>query len=36
MLTAQPFVKEGSKTVADNLKESDDVNVTEFKRVALG
>ena len=35
-LTAQSFVKDGSKSVADFLKESGDVKVTEFKRVALG
>jgi elongation factor Ts len=35
-LTAQAFVKDGSKTVADYLKESGDVTVSEFKRVALG
>jgi elongation factor Ts len=35
-LTAQAFVKDSSKTVADFLKESGDVKVTEFKRVALG
>jgi len=35
-LTAQVFVKDSSKTVADYLKESGDVKVTEFKRVALG
>lgn len=35
-LTAQAFVKDSSKTVADYLKESADVKVTEFKRVALG
>jgi elongation factor Ts len=35
-LTAQAFVKDGSKTVADYLKESGDVKVIEFKRVALG
>jgi len=35
-LTAQAFVKDTSKTVADYLKESGDVKVTEFKRVALG
>jgi elongation factor Ts len=35
-LTAQPFVKDASKTVADYLKESGDVKITEFKRVALG
>jgi elongation factor Ts len=35
-LTAQVFVKDAGKTVADYLKESGDVKVTEFKRVALG
>jgi elongation factor Ts len=35
-LTAQAFVKDSSKTVADYLKESGDVKVKEFKRVALG
>ncbi len=35
-LTAQSFVKDGSKSVADFLKENGDVKVTEFKRVALG
>ena len=35
-LTAQAFVKDGGKTVAEYLKESGDVNVMEFKRVALG
>lgn len=35
-LTAQAFVKDGAKTVADYLKESGDVKVLEFKRVALG
>jgi elongation factor Ts len=35
-LTAQAFVKDSSKTVGDYLKESGDVQVTEFKRVALG
>jgi elongation factor Ts len=35
-LTAQPFVKDAAKSVADYLKESGDVQVTEFKRVALG
>jgi elongation factor Ts len=35
-LTAQPFVKDAGKTVADYLKESGDVKVTEFRRVALG
>jgi elongation factor Ts len=35
-LTAQSFVKDGSKTVEQYLKENGDVKVTEFKRVALG
>jgi len=35
-LTAQTFVKDGSKTVEQYLKESGDVKVTAFKRVALG
>jgi len=35
-LTAQAFVKDSSKTVADYLKESGNVKVIEFKRVALG
>lgn len=35
-LTAQAYVKDGGKSVADYLKESGDVKVTEFKRVALG
>ncbi|MBK6936596.1 MAG: elongation factor Ts [Chitinophagaceae bacterium] len=35
-LTAQAFVKDGSKTVAEYLKESGDVKVLGFKRVALG
>jgi elongation factor Ts len=35
-LTAQAFVKDAGKTVADYLKKSGDVKVTEFKRVALG
>ena len=35
-LTAQAFVKDQSKTVADYLKESGNVTVTSFKRVALG
>jgi elongation factor Ts len=35
-LTAQVFVKDNSKTVADYLKESGDVKVTGFKRIALG
>ena len=35
-LTAQAFVKDAGKTVADYLKESGNIKVTEFKRVALG
>lgn len=35
-LLAQAFVKDGGKTVGDYLKESGNVKVTEFKRVALG
>jgi elongation factor Ts len=35
-LTAQAFVKDASKSVADYLKESGNIKVTEFKRVALG
>jgi len=35
-LTAQAFVKDAGKTVADYLKESGDVKVIAFKRVALG
>ncbi|NOT52909.1 MAG: elongation factor Ts [Chitinophagaceae bacterium] len=35
-LTAQAFVKDGGKTVEQYLKESGDVKITEFKRVALG
>ena len=35
-LTAQAFVKDGSKTVEQYLKDAGDVKVTEFKRVALG
>ena len=36
-LLAQPFVKDGGKTVGDYLKSiSGDLKVTEFKRVALG
>jgi elongation factor Ts len=35
-LTAQAFVKDASKSVADYLKESADTKVVEFKRVALG
>ncbi|HET9431051.1 MAG TPA: translation elongation factor Ts [Chitinophagaceae bacterium] len=35
-LTAQAFVKDASKSVADYLKESGDIKVVEFKRVALG
>jgi elongation factor Ts len=35
-LTAQAFVKDGSKSVGEYLKSAGDVKVTEFKRVALG
>jgi elongation factor Ts len=35
-LTAQAFVKDAGKTVADYLKETGNVKVTGFKRVALG
>jgi elongation factor Ts len=35
-LTAQVFVKDAGKTVADYLKESGNLKVTAFKRVALG
>ena len=35
-LTAQAFVKDAGKTIADYLKECGDLKVTEFKRVALG
>lgn len=36
-LTAQAFVKDGSKSVGDYLKSVDaDLKITEFKRVALG
>jgi elongation factor Ts len=36
-LTAQPFVKDASKTVADHLKSVDPaLKVTQFKRVQLG
>jgi elongation factor Ts len=35
-LLAQPFVKDAGKSVADYLKSSGDVTVTEFKRVAIG
>jgi elongation factor Ts len=35
-LTAQAFVKDAGKTIADYLKESGNVKVIEFKRVALG
>ncbi len=35
-LLAQAFVKDGSKTVGDYLKEAGNVKVTGFKRVALG
>jgi elongation factor Ts len=35
-LTAQAFVKDAGKTVADYLKEGGNVKVLEFRRVALG
>lgn len=35
-LLAQPFVKDGGKSVAEYLKSSGDVKVLSFKRVALG
>lgn len=35
-LLAQSFVKDSNKNVGDYLKESGDVKITEFKRVALG
>jgi len=35
-LTAQVFVKDNSKTVADYLKSAGEVKIVEFKRVALG
>jgi len=36
-LTAQPFVKDGSKSVGDYLKSVDaDLKVTQFRRVQLG
>ncbi|MEO7983526.1 MAG: translation elongation factor Ts [Bacteroidota bacterium] len=35
-LTAQAFVKDSGKSVADYLKESGDMKVLEFQRVALG
>ena len=35
-LTAQAYVKDGGKSVADYLKENGGVKVTGFKRVALG
>ena len=35
-LTGQLFVKDASKTVAEYLKQSGDVKVISFKRVALG
>ncbi|MFT3677830.1 MAG: translation elongation factor Ts [Chitinophagaceae bacterium] len=35
-LTAQAFVKDAGKTVGEYLKQSGDVQVTAFKRVALG
>ena len=35
-LLAQPFVKDGGKSVGDYLKGAGDVQVTGFRRVALG
>lgn len=35
-LLAQPFVKDAGKSVGDYLKSSNDVTITEFKRVAIG
>ncbi len=35
-LTAQAYVKDGGKSVAEYLKENGDVKVTQFTRVALG
>lgn len=35
-LLAQPFVKDASKTVGDYLKSAGDLQVTTFRRVALG
>jgi len=35
-LLAQPFVKDPGKSVADYMKSSGDVSITEFKRVAIG
>ncbi|HTE25439.1 translation elongation factor Ts [Flavitalea sp.] len=35
-LTAQVFVKDNSKTIADYLKSAGDIKIIEFKRVALG
>ncbi len=36
-LLAQPFVKDGSKSVGDYLKTvGSDIKVSEFKRVAVG
>ncbi|HEY4967176.1 MAG TPA: hypothetical protein VII28_12295 [Puia sp.] len=36
-MTAQPFVKDASKTVGDHLKSVDPaLKVTQFKRVQLG
>jgi len=35
-LTAQAFVKDPGETVADYLKKSGNITVTEFKRVAVG
>ncbi len=35
-LTAQAFVKDNGKTVAEYLKSAGDIKIIEFKRVALG
>jgi elongation factor Ts len=35
-LLAQRFVKDSSKSVSDYLKSAGDLQVTEFRRVALG
>jgi elongation factor Ts len=35
-LAAQAFVKDGSKTVEQYLKDAGDVKVLSFKRVAVG
>jgi elongation factor Ts len=35
-LLAQPFVKDASKTVGEYLKSAGDVQVTTFRRIALG